>query len=490
MVTIFVIYLVVVMAVAIYSSRFSKTSADFILGGKKISGISLALSERATSESAWLILGLTGFAFLEGFQGIWVALGCISGVVIIWFVMGERLRKLSADTGTMTIPGLIASRFPNEKKTINYLSAFIILFFFMFYIAGQFAGAGIILHDTFGLEKWWGVIVGSVIVIIYCMMGGFITVVATDVLQAILMINTLVVLPAIALTFAFSHQIHIVETIRSASEQYLSPTSGLTGVSGVLLVLSGISWAFGFTGQPQLLTRMMAIRNNRDMKIARWVAIVWTLLAYSGALLIGFIGYAFIHNGFLDASLTGLDTNAEKILPAMMMLLVSPVVAGILLSGAISAMMSTASSELVVCSSAITVDILPFFRKKEITAKTALRTDRIMTLLVGAMALLLAVIMSETVYGFVSYAWSGIGSSFGPLLILLLFWKRFSAAGAIASLISGCLSTVVWKMWFSDVTGISERLVSFVFAFMMAVLFSLILPVREKGENKVSLSLN
>jgi sodium/proline symporter len=337
-----------------------------------------------------------------------------------------------------------------------------------------------VLHKTFGLDPFWGIIISSVVVTVYCVMGGFIAVVVTDVFQSVLMIFTLVVFPVIAVLVAGSHDIQLVQSIREAGPEYLSMTKGMSGSAAVILVMSGLSWALGYTGQPQLLTRMMAIRDHRGVQTAKWVATAWTLLAYTGAILIGLFGIAFVHGGLLGHEASRLSGDAEKILPVMVMALVNPILAGILLSGVISAMMSTASSELTVSSASVTEDIYSNFRKKHDSSKRMLYLNQAMTLAVGAVAIVLAFTMQDTVYGLVSYAWSGIGSSFGPALLLLLFWKRFSRAGIFASLITGTLSTVLWKNFFEAPTGISERLASFIISFIMAVLFALLIPEKKK----------
>jgi sodium/proline symporter len=228
---------------------------------------------------------------------------------------------------------------------------------------------------------------------------------------------------------------------------------------------------------------MMAIRDHRGVQTAKWVATGWTLLAYIGAILIGLFGIAFVHGGLLGQDVSKISQDAEKILPVMVVALVNPLLAGVLLSGVISAMMSTASSELTVSSASITEDIYSNFRKKQDSPKKLLYLNQGMTLIVGAVAIVLAFTMQDTVYGLVSYAWSGIGSSFGPALLLLLFWKRFSRAGIFASLISGTVSTVIWKNFFEAQTGISERLASFIFSFLMAVLFSLMIPEKKRSES-------
>lgn len=479
MLVVFILYLVVTIFIAWWYSRGDKTNVDFILGNKRFSGTALALSERATGESAWLLLGLTGHAFAEGISAIWVALGCILGILFIWNFMAGRLREETERTGAMTVSSLLAKKFKGSERSIGMLSAMILVFFFLFYIAAQFSGSGKVLNKTFGLDPFWGVIIGSVVVTVYCVMGGFIAVVVTDIFQAILMIFTLVVFPIIAFFVAFGDNVQIIASLESAGSEYLSLTRGTTGSTAVILILSGLSWMLGYTGQPQLLTRMMAIRHKNEVRRAQLVASLWTLLAYAGAILIGLFGIVFLKNGMLGGDAARLAVDPEKVLPVMVITLVNPIIAGILLSGVISAMMSTAATEVTVSSASMTEDIYSNVKKNKLNPKQLLRLNQGATFLVGVVAIVLALTMQDTVYSLVSYAWSGIGSSFGPALLLILFWKRFSRAGVFASLISGTVSTVIWKNFFEASTGVSERLASFVFSFAMAVLFSLVFPEKK-----------
>ncbi|MBE0668597.1 MAG: sodium/proline symporter, partial [Bacteroidales bacterium] len=332
------------------------------------------------------------------------------------------------------------------------------------YLSAQFSGAGKIFNDTFQIEPFWGMVIGAGIVTLYSMLGGFITVVAVDAFQAILMIITCVVLPIVALFIAGANGIGFAEALMHSDVALTESSATLAKGAGFMLVLNGLSWAFGYTGQPQLLNRMMAMRNPSETKRARVVAIMWTLLAYTGAFLIGIIGFKMVQAGLMGEGAAAIAADTEKVMPVMVMTLLSPLLAGILLSGAVSAMMSTASSQLIVVSSSITEDIWSNLQRKPMSEKRMLFLNKFLTLMVGVVAFLLVLTMEDTVYGLVSYAWSGIGASFGPAVILLLFWKRFSRAGIYASLITGTLSAIIWKTWLADPTGISERLASYLLA--------------------------
>jgi sodium/proline symporter len=288
-----------------------------------------------------------------------------------------------------------------------------------------------------------------------------------------------VVLPIIALFIAASHGIGVADALLHAdiAQKTIAGTPGQ--ITGFLLILNGLSWAFGYTGQPQLLNRMMAMRNPAENRQARIIAILWTFLAYGGAFLNGIIGYKLVQAGVLCENAALITADAEKVMPVMVVTLINPLLAGILLSGAVSAMMSTASSQLIVVSSSMTEDLYLNIKHRPLSEKKLLILNKLLTLGVGVVAFIMALTLQDTVYGLVSYAWSGIGASFGPAMVLLLFWKRFSLAGIYASLITGTLSAVLWKTWFTEPTGISERLASYLLAFLAAALFSRLFP-REK----------
>lgn len=482
MIFIFILYLLVVMGLAIWSALRSKTNNDFILGGKKISGVSLALSERSTGESAWLLLGLTGEAYALGFQSIWVAIGCVVGILFIWIVMSGPLRRETDKTGALTIPSLLSRRFPGTEKAIGLLSAVIIVFFFLFYIAAQFKGAGSVFERTFGLSPFWGMIIGSLVVVVYTSFGGFMAVVATDVFQAILMILTLVALPIILLFVVASYNIDFAMTLQAAGPGFSSMTGTMAGGTAGLAIINGLCWAFGYTGQPQLLSRMMALKSEKDVNTAIWVAVIWTIIAYMGAILIGISGRVLITSGLVSGLPAELQ-DVEQILPTLTLTLVTPLLAGVLLSGVVSAMMSTAASELIICSSSMSEDIYVNVTKHRMIDKRMVVLNKLLTLSVGLLAFVIVLFLPDTIFRLVSYSWAGIGSSFGPALLLMLFWKKFSRAGVFASLICGSLGAVLWKEFIKPHTQVSEIFGSFVISFAMAVIFSLIFPEKNHAKN-------
>jgi sodium/proline symporter len=461
----FVIYLVLIMGVGLYFARKKMTQADFHLGGKKIPGWALALSERATGESAWCLLGLTGFAFAAGLSSVWIAVGCVAGITASWLWLAKEFRRERDKYETLTLPDYLATKYASRGKFIRWFSSLIIIFFFILYVAAQFSGGGKTLNITFGIPITWGIIISAVVVILYAMAGGFFSVVWTDVLQAILMIITLVVTPVIALIAIARSNISIGSVLALAGGGLDSWTGGAVGFAAGTLIFNNFSWFFGYLGgQPQLDARWMAMRTDRDVKIGAAIAITWTLLAYAGAITLGIAAIALFG--------TGVVPDPEQILPFMLLKLMPPWLAGILLAGAVAAMMSTADSQLLIATSSISEDIVHKALHKDYDDRKLVMISRVTILVVGVIALVMAFTSKSLIYTIVGWAWAGIGCSFAPAVILSFFWKRFSARGVIASLVSGFVTTVVWMTTGLDAL-FTARAATFIVAFVCAVLVTI-----------------
>ena len=462
----FVIYLALIMGVGIYFARKKMTQADFHLGGKKIPGWALALSERATGESAWCLLGLTGFAFAAGFSSVWIAVGCVAGITVSWLWLAKEFRRERDKYDTLTLPDYLATKYASRGTFIRWFSSLIIIFFFILYVAAQFSGGGKTLNITFGIPVTWGIIISAVIVILYAMAGGFFSVVWTDVIQAILMIITLVITPIIALIVIARSNVSIGSALTLAGGGLDSWTGGAVGFAAGTLIFNNFSWFFGYLGgQPQLASRWMAMRTERDVKIGAAIAIGWTLLAYAGAITLGIAAIALFG--------TGAVSDPEQILPFVLLKLMPPWLAGILLAGAVAAMMSTADSQLLIATSSISEDIVHKALHKDFDDRKLVLISRITILVIGLIALAMAFTSKSLIYTIVGWAWAGIGCSFAPAVILSFFWKKFNARGVIASLVSGFVTTVVWMTTGLDAL-FTTRAATFIIAFTCAVLVTLL----------------
>ncbi|NJK89035.1 MAG: sodium/proline symporter [Myxococcales bacterium] len=337
--------------------------------------------------------------------------------------------------------------------------------FYAFYLAAQFSGAGIVLQQTFGIEPRLGVAIGAVIIILYTMLGGFLAVAWTDLVQAILMVATLIVLPIVAGVQLVSRDPSALEAVSASS---LSWTGGATGVAAVAAIVSGLSWGFGYTGQPHTITRFMAIDRPEAIRVGRFVAMVWAIPAFAGAMAIGLIG-ARLYS--VEAIPSAESPDVQQLMPFMAMELLPDWLAGIFISGAVAAMMSTADSQLLVGTSAVVEDTLHKGFGLSLSDRQWMWLSRGTTLALGTFGYILASTSSDLIFQLVSYAWSGLGASFGPAVLFTLHWKRTTGAGVLAGMVVGALVTVGWEM-----LPINEllhaRLVSFVLACVTIVVVS------------------
>ena len=467
----FILYLALILSVGFYTARLTKSMKDFALGGQRLGPWVIAFSERASGESAWLILGLPGAALVAGLLELWTVVGCISGIIFSWFFIAKRLRETTEEYGALTLPELFAKRFSDDGGILRILASLIITFFFTFYVAAQFAGAGKVLNVTFGITQMQGMLIGAIIIVFYTLMGGFLAVAWTDMVQGIIMIGTLVVLPVVG--FIEINALPSVEFSFDAGNLF----AGKAGMAALAAAIGGLSWGLGYMGQPHLVTRFMAIDKASNIKISRRIAISWAVPAFFGSMFIGLTGYFLLQAGVMNYEgqmLTGVASlsDPEKLMPIMAQNLLHPWIAGIFISGAIAAMMSTADSQLLVSTTVLTEDLIGNFSQQIKNRFDLLAIGRFLTILIGILAFFLAWQSTDLVFEMVSYAWGGLGASFGPALLLTLWWKRVSKIGVIAGMVSGTLFTVI------DLFGawVTVRFSAFIIAFLAVYIFSIIKP--------------
>ncbi|GIN84765.1 sodium:proline symporter [Heyndrickxia sporothermodurans] len=467
----FILYCLFMLAIGYLFSRRDMGHSDFLLGGKKLPGWALAFSERATGESAWLLLGYTGFVFATGLSGIWVAIGIALGIVFSWLFLAKRFMNDANEYKVLTLPGYLAKRFQDHGKLILWISTILILSFMMFYFGAQIAGAGKTLYTVFNINPTLGMIISIIIVIILSYVGGFVSVVWTDMIQSIMMLVTLVVLPIVAIFHIYMSDLSISYALSTSNPTINSWSGGVTGFSLGLLLFNNFAWFFGFLGgQPQLSSRFMALKNSKEARTGSIVAIVWTIMAYSGAFLIGLAAITLYQNyHFADV---------ETILPFMVIDLLPPWISGILLAGILAAIISTADSQLLVVTSSVSEDIVRNALGKKLSEKRLVQISRITIILAGLLGLIIALTSKSLVYLVVSWAWAGVGCTLSPAIILTFMWKRYSGIGVIATIISGFISTVIWISTPLD-TIISSRFTTFFIAAFFGIIFSLLFPEKE-----------
>lgn len=467
---IFILYLIFLIAVGIWTFRLNKTQEDYLLAGRKLGPWVTAFSERASGESAWLILALPGAAIAVGLGESWTVLGIILGSIASWFLIAEKLRAETAKYNALTIPSFLHRRFQDHTNIIRLFSAVIIAFFFAFYVSAQFHASGKVLNTMFDIPPLYGISIGALIIVSYTLMGGFFAVAWTDLLQGILMIGTLIILPLAGFIEISESGRSLTDSLSKAGPSHLSFTGGKEGLAALAVVLGGLSWGLGYLGQPHLLVRYMAIRDVKDIRRARTIAILWTFPGISGAFLIGLAALTYFGPEYFQ------DLDVEQAMPLLATELLPAMIAGLFIAGAVAAMMSTADSQLLVSTSAITEDFGLGISIKGM-GLSRVTNSRIFIVILGVFAFsiaLLSEIQGKNIFSVVSYAWSGLGSAFGPALLLTLWWKKTTRRGVIAGLLTGFLTTVIWANIDPLRALITERLVSFVFAIMAVLIVSLV----------------
>ena len=479
---IFILYLAFLLGVGVWTFKFNKTQEDYLLAGRKLGPWVTAFSERASGESAWLLLALPGAAITVGLGESWTVIGIILGIIASWYLIAEKLREETEEYGALTIPEYLHRRFDDQTNIIRLFSALIIAFFFTFYVSAQFHASGKVLHSLFNMNPMYGISIGAAIIIVYTLMGGFFAVAWTDLLQGILMIGTLVILPVAGFIELQNSQSTFADSLSQAETIFNSHNTsflmGKTGFSGLMAALGGLSWGLGYLGQPHIIIRYMAIRKSEEVKIARNIAIAWAIPGITGAFLIGLIALVYFGPEYFQ------NIDIEQAMPRLASELLHPIFAGLFISGAVAAMMSTADSQLLVSTSAITEDFIHQYLGMKLSDRSLVNLSRIMIVLLGLVAFGIAIfseLQGKKIFGVVSYAWSGLGSAFGPALVLTLWWKKTTRKGIIAGLLTGFFTTVMWANIDILQTIVTERLTSFIFAFVTIIIVSIMDGRKKSG---------
>lgn len=464
----FVIYSLLMLYIGFYFYRKNKTTEDFFLGNRSMGPVVSALSAGASDMSGWLLMGLPGALYVTGLASSYIAIGLSIGAFLNWAFIAKRLRiYTSAIANSITIPDYFETRFSDDSHTLRIISAVVILIFFTIYISSGLVGGAKLFEATFGLNYSYALVIGTIIIVAYTFFGGYKAVCWTDLVQGLLMMSALIVVPAVMIYHlgGFSEATSLVMQIKPEA---ISMGNGV----GAISIISSLAWGLGYFGQPHILVRFMSIRSVKNIPTATIIGISWMVISLIGACLIGFLGIAYVVK--FDLTLN----DPEKIFIVMSQLLFNPWISGILLSAILAAIMSTASSQLLVSSSTLAED---FYRKifnKQASPKIVMNFSRIAVLLVACVAFLISTDKDASVLNIVSYAWAGFGASFGSVILLSLFWSRMTRTGAIAGMIIGAVVVVVYKNWLSDFFPIYEIVPGFLCAVIAIVVVSLCYKVR------------
>ena len=437
----FGLYLVAMIAIGFIAWWRTRDFDDYILGGRSLGGYVTALSAGASDMSGWLLMGLPGALYLTGLSEAWIAVGLLIGAYLNWrFVAGPLRLYTERSADALTLPDYFTTRFGENGKLLRVVSALVILVFFALYAASGIVAGARLFESVFGLPYaeaiWWG----ALATIAYTLIGGFLAVSWTDTVQATLMIFALVLTPVIVMT-AVDGPSASLALIEQNDPQKMS----WIGAGGVIAVISALAWGLGYFGQPHILARFMAAESVKTIPQARRIGMTWMFLCLLGAILVGFFGISYFEAHADQAA--AVNANPERVFIVLAELLFNPWIAGILLSAILAAVMSTLSCQLLVCASALTEDFYRGFVRPAASERELVWFGRAMVALVALLAIFLARDPDSRVLGLVSYAWAGFGAAFGPVVLMSLFWRRMNGWGALAGIIVGAVTVILWKQY-------------------------------------------
>ena len=462
----FLLYILFMLLIGWLGYKHTRDISDFILGGRRLGKWVTALSAGASDMSGWLLLGLPGYAYVAGFEATWIAAGLLLGTWLNWRFVAQRLRcysELSEDS--LTLPEFLENRFDDHSHVLRIIAAFFILLFFLFYTASGLVAGAKLFTAVFELSYETALLTGALIILIYTLVGGFLAVSWTDLFQGLLMMFALTLVPLVAME-SMGGWGPVLHEMRGHNINLIELFTDKEGTAlGTIGIVSLMAWGLGYFGQPHILARFKAIKNIRQLDDARRIAITWTVISMLGALMVGFTGI-----GLFDRPLQGADT--EKVFIFMVEMLFHPAIAGILLAAILAAIMSTADSQLLVSASVLAED---FYRK--LFRRQASETELV---IVGrsAVAVIMLVALSLSwnpdlkVLDMVAYAWAGFGAAFGPTLLLSLYWQRMTRNGALAGMLVGGITVVIWKQLSSGIFDLYEILPGFLLSTIAIVLVS------------------
>ena len=484
-----VIYLLGMVYVGFYFSRKGggSSSDEFYLGGRKLGPIVTAMSAEASDMSSWLLMGLPGVAYLCGIADAgWTAIGLAVGTYLNWLIVAKRLRRYSTQLGAITIPSFFSLRYRDERHVLTCIAAILILIFFIPYTASGFKAVGTLFNSLFGVDYHTAMIVGAIVIIGYTVLGGFLAVSTTDLIQSIVMSIALVVIVFFGIQQAGGWE--AVLDHAAGLSGYLSMTQSHDAASGAavpyggLSILSTLAWGLGYFGMPHILLRFMAIQDEGKLRLSRRIASIWVVISMFVAILIGIIGYSVSKAGKIPMFTS--TSESETVIVQLSNLLSQngvffAVVAGVVLAGILASTMSTADSQLLTAASSVSQNLLQDVLHIRLSAKAAMLAARVTVIAIAVVSVALAWDPNSSVFTIVSFAWAGFGAAFGPVVLFALFWKRSNQWGALAGMVAGGGMVFLWKYLIRPLGGawdLYELLPAFLVACVAIVAVSLLTP--------------
>ena len=430
-----IIYLAAMLLIGWYSYRKTNNLNDYMLGGRSLGPAVTALSAGAADMSGWLLMGLPGGVYVTGLADAWIAVGLTLGAYANWFFVAPRLRSYTqVANDSITIPGYLENRFKDHTKLLRIVSGIVILVFFTFYVSSGMVSGGVFFESSFGVSYHTGLFIVAGVTVAYTLFGGFLAVSYTDFLQGLMMLVALLLVPAIAI-FYTGGPIETFDTIRAIDPTLLDFFKGTTVVG----IISALAWGLGYFGQPHIIVRFMAITTIKETKSARRIGMGWMIFSLLGTIATALIGIAFFQK-YPEYTLD----NPEAVFLTLGQIVFHPLVAGFLLAAVLAAIMSTISSQLIVTSSALIEDLYKVLLRKNGTDREYVFMGRLAVLIVSLAAAFLALEQDSTILDLVAYAWAGFGGSFGPVIILSLFWRKMTTWGALSGMVTGAVTVILW----------------------------------------------
>jgi len=479
------VYLLAMIGIGLFFNRTGGTSSsDFYLGGRRLGPVVTAMSAEASDMSSYLLMGLPGLAYLCGIAEVgWTVIGLALGTYLNWLIVAKRLRRYSATLGAITIPDFFSRRYGDKKHILSCIAAVVILVFFIPYTASGFKAVGTLFNSLLGVDYHAAMIVGALVIIGYTVLGGFLAVSTTDLVQSIVMSVALIAVILFGVQQAGGWG--AVMENASSLPGYLSLTkgydaaSGQAGSFGFLSIVSTLAWGLGYFGMPHILLRFMAIEDEEKLKTSRRIASVWVVISMFVAIVIGIVGYSVSVAGRIPYLTTSADSETVVIQLSSLMSqsgILFAIIAGIILAGILAATMSTADSQLLTAASSVSQDLMEEFFGIKMSEKASMLAARGTVAAIAVVGVILAWDPNSSVFRVVSFAWAGFGAAFGPVMLFALFWKRSNRQGALAGMIVGGAMVFIWKYLIAPMGGgwaIYELLPAFIAASIAIVAVSL-----------------
>lgn len=437
---ILILYLLMLLGIGLWSGKYSSEgSSAYFLGGRQLNPWVISMSEKASESSGFMTAGLPGEAYSTGLSAAWNAVSSVFSI-INWVFFAKPIRRLSEILNSLTVPDFLSARFKDDSNVMRIISIVVMTIFQTVYICAQFVAFGILFEVILGIDFSVGVIIGGIITILYTVVGGFFAVTVTDFIQGILMAFAFVVLPVVGIFEIGGFNEMGFALTEAMGSDFLKPFFGNPALTlaGIVAIISYLFIGVGFNGAPHVLVRYMALRNSRDVKMIALIGIIWMMIAYYGAVFIGLAGLALF---------PGID-NPEQIFPLMTMELLPWWLAGVIIAAALSALMSSIDSMLLIASASIAEDLWnKVFYKGKLSDKKTILVSQISTIVIGIISIIIALNPLDSVFWLAVFAWAGLATCFGPPIILSLFWKKVTKWGAIAGMIVGPAVTIIWYFW-------------------------------------------